>query len=65
LLKKLLDAMKKSRGKKVFFIMIPNFPYQVLPESGFKPGEDFINGTDFLSAAYIMSLNSYPLIKAM
>ena len=61
----LLKAMKKSRGKKIFFIMIPNFPFQVLIDAGFKPGEDFLNGMDFLSEAQGVPLNSYPLIQAM
>ena len=64
-LKKLLDAMKKSRGKKVFFIVLPDFPYQVLIDAGFKPGVDFVNGMEFLSEAQGVPLNSYELIKAM
>ena len=65
MLKKLLDAMKKSRGKKVFFIVLPIFPYQVLLDAGFVYGKDFLNGMEFLSEAQGVPLDSYPLIKAM
>ena len=64
-LQKLIDAMKKSRGKKIFFILLPNFPFQALIQAGFELGRDFLNGYDFLSAAHGMPLNSYPLIQAM
>lgn len=63
-LKKLIDAMNASRGKKVFFIMIP-FPFQILVDAGFEPGKDFINGLEFLSEAHGVPLNSYELIKAL
>ena len=64
-LQKLLDAMKKARGKRVFFIMLPNFPYQVLTEAGFVAGRDFVNGPEFLSEAQGVPFFSYPLIRAM
>lgn len=64
-LKKLLNAMKKSRGKKVFFIMIPNFPFQTLVDAGFEPGKDFVNGLEFLSDEQGMPLNSHPMIQAL
>ena len=61
----LLNAMRKSRGKKIFFIMIRNFPFQLLIDEGFKPGEDFLNGKDFLSEEYGVPFDSYPLIQTM
>lgn len=64
-LQKLIDAMNTSRGKKIFFILLPNFPFQVLIQVGFVFGRDFLNGFDFLSAAHGLPLNSYQLIKAM
>ena len=64
-IKKLLDAMNASRGRKVFFIMVPNFPFQILIQAGFAPGKDFVNGMEFLSEAQGVPLNSYPLIQAM
>lgn len=64
-LQKLLDAMKKARGKKVFFIMVPNFPLQILLKAGFVPGRDFVNGLEFLSEVQGVPLNSHELVKAM
>lgn len=64
-IQRLIDAMKKSRGKKVFFIMPPNFPYQVLTEAGFEFGKDFVNGLEFLSEEQGLPLNSNAMINAM
>ena len=64
-LKKLLDAMNASRGRKIFFILVPNFPLQILTQAGFAPGRDFFNGFEFFSEAQGVPLNSWPLIKAM
>ena len=64
-LQRLLDLMKKSRGKRVFFILLPNFPFQALTQAGFVPGKDFVNGFEFLSEAHSVPFNSYQLIKAM
>ena len=63
--KKLLDAMKKARGKKIFFICVPNFPFAALIQAGFVFGKDFVNGLDFLSEAQGVPLNSNALVKAM
>ena len=64
-IQRLLDAMKKSRGKKVFFIMPPNFPYKVLTDAGFEFGKDFVNGLEFLSEEQGLPLNSNAMINAM
>ena len=64
-LQKLIDAMKLSAGKKVFFIVLPIFPFQVLIQEGFVPKKDFVNGMDFLSELHGVPLNSYPLVKAI
>lgn len=64
-LQKLIDAMKPSGGKKVFFILLPGFPFQILIQAGFVYGRDFFNGMEFLSEAHGVPLNSYPLIQAM
>ena len=64
-LKKLIDAMKKAKGKKVFFIVLPNFPFNLLIQEGFVPGKDFVNGFEFLSEAQGLPLNSYPFVQAM
>ncbi len=62
---KLLNIMNASRGKKIFFICVPKFPFGALTQAGFAAGKDFVNGFDFLSEAHGVPLNSYPLIKAM
>ncbi|MBR0061845.1 MAG: hypothetical protein IJP68_10250, partial [Selenomonadaceae bacterium] len=64
-LQKLIDAMKLSQGKKVFFILLPNFPFAALTQAGFVYGKDFLNGLEFLSAEHDLPLNSYRLIQAM
>ena len=64
-LQKLIDAMKKSRGKKIFFIMAQGFPLQLLSKAGFVFGADYLNALEFLSEEQGMSMNSYPLIHAM
>ena len=64
-LQKLIDAMKLSGGKKVFFIVLQVFPLQILIQAGFVYGRDFLNGFDFLSDAHGIPLDSYPMIQAM
>ncbi len=64
-LQKLLKAMKRSKGKKIFFILYPYFQFDVLTKEGFVYGKDFLNGLEFLSAEQGTSLNSYKLIQAM
>ena len=64
-LQKLINAMQKSRGKKIFFIMAQGFPLGVLTKAGFVFGADYLNALEFLSEEHGMSMNSYPLIQAM
>lgn len=64
-LKKLLNEMRASQGKKVFFIMANDFPFNVLTEAGFVRGRDFLNGFEFLSEAQGVPLDSHRLLKAM
>ena len=64
-LEKLLDAMKKFRGQKVFFILVENFPFKILTDAGFTPLEDFVNCFDFLSEAHGVPLDSHQILKAM
>ena len=65
-IKNLLNVMKKAAGKKIFFIVIPKFPFAVLNNAGFVFGKDFLNGWEFLSVAdSLPPLNSHPLINAM
>ena len=64
-LQKLIDTMNASRGKKVFFIMLKKFPFQVLTQANFIANRDFLNGYDFLSEAHGVPLDSRPMFKAM
>ena len=66
-LKQLIDSMKKSNGAKLYFILTAQFPgvHATLTREGFKDGKDFVNGLIFLSEAYGVPMNSYPLIKAL
>ena len=62
----LIEAMKRSDGKKVFFILIPKFEFNVLVKAGFAFGRNFVNGIEFLSELNKLPvINSYQLIKAM
>lgn len=64
-MRKLLGEMKTSRSKKVFFIMVTDFPFSILEEAGFVRGQDFLNGFEFLSEAHGFPLDSHRLLKAM
>ena len=56
----LLDKMNVRRGKNFFFVVVPNFPFKALTDSGFVFGEDFLNGMEFLSAC-----DFYRFVEAM
>ncbi|MBR6887898.1 MAG: glycosyltransferase family 8 protein [Selenomonadaceae bacterium] len=60
-LQKLINMMNVSRGKKIFFILLPGFEFDRLTAAGFVRDEDFVNGFDFLLKEY----DSYLLIHAM
>ena len=60
LIQKLIDIMNAERNEKIFFIMLPKFPFNILEEVGFVRGKDFVDIWEFSS-----SYNSYPLVKAM
>jgi len=62
---KLIYAMKLAKGKKVFFILFPDFPFKILLKENFSYGRDFMNGFEFLSEDYGAPFNSHPLIKNM
>ena len=64
-LRKLIDAMKNSQGKKIFFILVPKFPFGILTKAGFVYGKDFLNGLYFLSDSKSSPPDSYPIIQAM
>ena len=64
-LRALLYEMRISQGKKIFFIMVTDFPFDVLTEAGFVRSQDFVNGFEFLSEAQGAPLDTHRLIKAM
>ena len=64
-MEKLIGIMNESRGKKVFFIMAPDFPFDVLMQAGFVANGDFFDCFEFLSDAQGLPLDSYPLIWAL
>ncbi len=64
-LDKLIAEMIISRDKKLFFIMVMNFPFDVLINAGFVYGQDFLDGTEFFSEAQGFPLDSHRLLKAM
>ena len=64
-LPKLLNTMKRARGRVVFFIMVSGFPFDALTAEGFVQNRDFLDGFDFLSEAQGVPLDSHALVKAM
>lgn len=69
-IQKLLDAMKTTQGKCVFFIMPKkflkeNFPFDRLTKEGFVQDKDFLKGWEYLSDSYGNPFNTHPLIQAM
>ena len=65
-MKNLLDAMKQAAGKKIFIILIPKFPFEILIKSGFTFGKDFLNGMEFLSEPNKLPvLNSHRFLETI
>lgn len=64
-LQKLIDMINASRAEKFFFILVPNFPFDVLKEAGLVYGKDFINGFDFLLMRQEPPPLSYSLLAEM
>ena len=63
----LVYAMGKSQGKKIFFILVPNFlaVSEILKELDFVQNRDFLNGLEFLLSENELVFNPYTLIKYM
>ncbi len=64
----LIKAMRDSQGKKIFFVMVTDIKplHAKLTAAGFKYGEDFVNGRNFLTENQGGApVNSYAFIKAM
>ena len=64
-LQKLIDVMNASRGKKIFFILLPGFDFDKLEEAGFIRGEDFLDGYDFLPKDKDLKKEAYSLVSKM
>lgn len=67
-LQTLINSMQKFKGKKIYFLLLPNEFSQVqeiLIRAGFSPSKDFLNVMEFLSDAEGVPLNSYSLLKLL
>lgn len=61
----IFERMNASRGKKIFFVFVQNFPFVNFEKLGFVYGRDFINGLDLLSGSQSLLVNSYLLLKEL
>ena len=63
----LVCSMAKAQGKKIFFIIVPDFEdvQKLLEQLDFVGGEDFINGALFLMTKTEKDFDSFQLIEAM
>ena len=64
-LKDLAARIKPSQGQKVFFVMVPNFPFNIFKELEIVHGKDIVNGFEFLSEENGVALNTYPFVRDM
>ena len=64
-LPKVIDAMNCGRSQKIFFVLLPGFPFNILTDAGFVHGRDFLNGMDFLSEANGVPLDSHVMLKKL
>ena len=62
---KMIGIMNASRNEKIFFLMLPNFPFNILKKAGFVEGKDFFNAYDFLSETQNIAMNAYKFIQSM
>lgn len=61
----IFERMNASRGKKIFFVFVQNFPFVNFEKLGFVYGRDFLNGLELLSDAQTLAVNSHLLLNAM
>ena len=61
----IFERMNASRGKKIFFVFVQNFPFVNFEKLGFVYGRDFLNGLELLADAQTLAVNSHLLLKAM
>ena len=67
-LEQLIESMRESQGKKIFFVMVTNIKpmHERLTAEGFKYGADYVNGRNFLAERQGGTpVNSYEFIKNM
>jgi len=64
---KLLDSMKNSQGKKIFFIVSADYSNlkTQLNNAGFTENKDFVNALEFLSENQGSPFETYPFLKAL
>lgn len=65
---KLLESMKKSAGKKFYFLLVGGHYDNLCPileAEGFVENEDFTDGQLFRSQSSGEPLNTYPIVKAL
>ena len=64
-LQDIFEQMNSSRGKKIFFIFVPDFPFENFERLGFVRGKDFLNALEIVSNDYGFLPKSHAIIKAM
>ena len=66
-LPKLVAAMGKASGKKIFFLVVPDFDAvsNILQQIDFVPDKDFLDGSNFVMQKKDWKFYSFPLLKAM
>lgn len=64
-LQEIFEQMNSSRGKKIFFIFIPDFPFENFERLGFVRGKDFLNGMGLVANDYGFLPKSHAIIQAM
>ena len=62
---RIIAEISSARNEKIFFVMLPDFPFNFLTEAGLVYGKDFVNASDFLSEEQDILMKSYSLIQAM
>ena len=64
-LQEIFEQMNSSRGKKIFFIFVHDFPFENFERLGFVRGKDFLNALGLVSNDYGFQPKSHAIIKAM
>ena len=64
-LQEIFEQMNSSRGKKIFFVFVPDFPFENFERLGFVRGLDFLNGYGLFLEVQDFALDSHRIIKTM